>query len=184
MDTLTPQQRSERMSRIRSRETKPELLVRRSLHAAGWRFRVAGKRYPGKPDVVVPKAKTIIDIRGCFWHRHGCPPPVYEVNAGNPGDIMVRIDAAPDAIIGDSQGKDGATNGAIKDGRPIRRPIKRPIKDALLEAIKRNPGISRPNLMDALGKGRTVVTEALASLQKDGKIEHRGSRKTGGYFAR
>ena len=72
MDTLTPTQRSELMSRIRGRDTKPELLVRRSLYAAGWRFRVADKRYLGKPDVVVPKARTLIDIRGCFWHRHGC----------------------------------------------------------------------------------------------------------------
>lgn len=60
------------MSRIRARDTKPELLVRKRLHSAGWRFRVCDKRYPGHPDVVVPRARTFIEVRGCFWHRHGC----------------------------------------------------------------------------------------------------------------
>jgi len=60
------------MSRIRGRDTLPEMIVRKALHANGWRFRVCDKRFAGRPDVVVPKAKTIIDIRGCFWHRHGC----------------------------------------------------------------------------------------------------------------
>lgn len=60
------------MSRIGGRDTRPEMIVRKALHANGWRFRVCDKRFAGRPDVVVPKAKTIIDIRGCFWHRHGC----------------------------------------------------------------------------------------------------------------
>ena len=60
------------MSRIRGRDTLPEMIVRRVLHAKGWRFRVCDKRFAGRPDVVIPRAKTIIDIRGCFWHRHGC----------------------------------------------------------------------------------------------------------------
>lgn len=72
MDTVSPEQRSRIMSRIRGRDTKPEMIVRRRLFAAGWRFRVCDKRLPGKPDVVVARARTIIDIRGCFWHRHGC----------------------------------------------------------------------------------------------------------------
>ena len=60
------------MAKIRGKDTVPEILVRKRLFAFGWRFRVCDKRYPGKPDVVIPKAKTIIDVRGCFWHRHGC----------------------------------------------------------------------------------------------------------------
>ena len=60
------------MSRIRGKDTKPELLVRQRLFAAGWRFRVCDRRFMGRPDIVLPKARTIIDIRGCFWHRHGC----------------------------------------------------------------------------------------------------------------
>lgn len=72
MDRITPEQRSKLMSMIRGRDTLPEMIVRKALHAKGWRFRVCDKRFAGRPDVVIPKAKTIIDIRGCFWHRHGC----------------------------------------------------------------------------------------------------------------
>jgi DNA mismatch endonuclease (patch repair protein) len=72
MDTFSPEQRHRCMSNIRSKNTLPEILVRKRLFACGWRFRVCDKRFQGKPDIVIPKAKTIIDIRGCFWHRHGC----------------------------------------------------------------------------------------------------------------
>lgn len=70
-----------------------------------------------------------------------------------------------------------------KAGRPINRPINRPIKEALLEAIRKRPGVTRPQLMELVGKGRTAVTEALAALKDEGKIEHRGSKKAGGYHA-
>ena len=60
------------MSKIRSRDTLPEIIVRKRLFASGWRYRVCDKRFPGRPDIVVPKAKAIVDVRGCFWHRHGC----------------------------------------------------------------------------------------------------------------
>ena len=58
------------MSRIRGKDTKPEMLVRQRLFAAGWRFRVCDRRFIGRPDIVIARARTIIDIRGCFWHRH------------------------------------------------------------------------------------------------------------------
>ena len=60
------------MSRIHGRDTLPEIRVRKRLFAEGWRFRVCDRRFPGRPDIVIAKAKTIIDVRGCFWHRHGC----------------------------------------------------------------------------------------------------------------
>lgn len=60
------------MSRIRSRDTKPEIQVRRLLHAAGFRFRLHRKDLPGRPDIVLPKWKAVIDVRGCYWHAHGC----------------------------------------------------------------------------------------------------------------
>ena len=60
------------MSKIRGRDTLPEIVVRRRLFAEGWRFRVCDRRFVGRPDVVIPKARTIVDVRGCFWHRHGC----------------------------------------------------------------------------------------------------------------
>lgn len=72
-DFLTPAERSERMSRIRSRDTSPELALRKALHARGFRFRLGDKRLPGKPDIVLPRYRTAIMVHGCFWHRHpGC----------------------------------------------------------------------------------------------------------------
>lgn len=61
------------MSRIHSRDTKPEKQLRSLLHRAGYRFRMHVKKLPGKPDIVLPKYKTVIFVHGCFWHRHdGC----------------------------------------------------------------------------------------------------------------
>lgn len=72
-DTLSPRERSERMSRIRSMDTSPELALRKALHALGFRFRLHDKRLPGKPDIVLPRFRTVIHVHGCFWHRHpGC----------------------------------------------------------------------------------------------------------------
>lgn len=74
-DILTPAERSERMSRVRSKDTKPEKVVRSLLHAMGFRFRLHGKKLPGKPDIVLPKHRKAIFVHGCFWHRHGvCRP--------------------------------------------------------------------------------------------------------------
>lgn len=73
VDFLSPEQRSERMSRIPSKDTSPELALRRALHALGLRFRVHDKRLPGKPDIVLPRYRTVVLVHGCFWHRHaGC----------------------------------------------------------------------------------------------------------------
>ena len=73
MDKLTPERRSWNMSRIRSQDTKPEMVVRSFLHRNGFRFRLHVKTLPGHPDIVLPKYKTVIEVRGCFWHRHaGC----------------------------------------------------------------------------------------------------------------
>lgn len=58
------------MSRIRSKDTKPEMVVRKALFAAGFRFRLHQKSFPGKPDIVLKKYKTVIFIHGCFWHGH------------------------------------------------------------------------------------------------------------------
>lgn len=69
-DTLSKAERSFRMSLIRGRDTKPELTLRRRLHALGYRFRVNVRRLPGKPDLVFPKYRTIIFVHGCFWHGH------------------------------------------------------------------------------------------------------------------
>lgn len=73
MDIFSPQKRSWNMSRIKSKDTAPEMRVRSALHRAGYRFRLHVKDLPGKPDIVLPKYKTVIFVHGCFWHRHkGC----------------------------------------------------------------------------------------------------------------
>ena len=72
-DSLSKAKRSWNMSRVRSKDTKPELSVRSLLHRAGFRFRLHKTRLPGKPDIVLAKHKTVIFVHGCFWHRHpGC----------------------------------------------------------------------------------------------------------------
>ena len=70
MDFMTKEHRSWNMSRIRSMNTKPEMLVRSFLHKNGFRFRLHVKNLPGHPDIVLPRYKTVIEVRGCFWHRH------------------------------------------------------------------------------------------------------------------
>ena len=72
-DTISPEHRSWNMSRIRNKDTKIEVLVRKYLFSRGYRFRKNDKRYPGKPDVVLPKYHVVILVNGCFWHQHpGC----------------------------------------------------------------------------------------------------------------
>jgi len=71
-DIVSPEKRSEMMSRIRSKNTQPELRIRSALHKLGYRFRIHVVSLPGKPDVVLPRYKTVIQVRGCFWHGHSC----------------------------------------------------------------------------------------------------------------
>lgn len=74
MDTVSKAVRSRNMSRIRSRDTMPERVVRSLLHRMGYRFRLHGKGLPGRPDVVLTRYRTVILVHGCFWHRHKmCP---------------------------------------------------------------------------------------------------------------
>ncbi|MGB9128955.1 MAG: DNA mismatch endonuclease Vsr [Thiobacillus sp.] len=73
VDVVDPATRSRMMSGIRSKNTKPELLVRSYLHGRGLRFRLHVKTLPGKPDIVLPKYRAVVFVHGCFWHRHpGC----------------------------------------------------------------------------------------------------------------
>lgn len=73
VDVLTPEQRRLNMSRIRGKDTKPELMLRRGLHAQGFRFRLHRKDLPGRPDLVFPGRRAVIFVHGCFWHGHDCP---------------------------------------------------------------------------------------------------------------
>jgi DNA mismatch endonuclease, patch repair protein len=69
-DVHNKETRSYNMSRIKNKNTKPEILVRKFLFANGFRFRLNDKKLPGKPDIVLPKYKTVIFVNGCFWHGH------------------------------------------------------------------------------------------------------------------
>ena len=75
-DLLTPEQRSRNMSKIRGKNTKPELLVRKLLHAKGYRYRLhgqaGGSKLPGRPDLVFSSRRKVIFVNGCFWHFHDC----------------------------------------------------------------------------------------------------------------
>ena len=82
-DIFPPQKRSEIMSKVKSRNTKPEIWVRTFLFSLGFRFRKNDKRYTGTPDLVLPKYKTIIFIHGCFWHGHDCKKGSLPSNNGD-----------------------------------------------------------------------------------------------------
>ena len=73
MDSLSRDKRSERMSRVRGKDTGPELTVRRLVHALGYRFRLHRRDLPGTPDLVFPARRKVIVVHGCFWHRHPDP---------------------------------------------------------------------------------------------------------------
>jgi len=71
-DTLSSPERSKLMSRVRNKNTGPELAVRRALHAAGFRFRLHRRDLPGRPDIVLVRYRTAVFVHGCFWHGHAC----------------------------------------------------------------------------------------------------------------
>lgn len=72
VDTVTAAKRSEVMAKVGSKDTRPELIVRRGLHARGFRYRLHDAKLPGKPDLVFPRYKAVIFVNGCFWHGHDC----------------------------------------------------------------------------------------------------------------
>jgi DNA mismatch endonuclease (patch repair protein) len=72
MDNLTPEERSKQMSLVRSKDTKPEMRVRRLVHGLGFRYRLHRADLPGKPDLVFPSRRKVIFVHGCFWHGHKC----------------------------------------------------------------------------------------------------------------
>jgi DNA mismatch endonuclease (patch repair protein) len=70
-DNLNPERRSDNMRKIRAKNTSPEMFVRRLVHSMGFRYRLHVAALPGRPDLVFPRPKKIIEVRGCFWHQHG-----------------------------------------------------------------------------------------------------------------
>ena len=72
MDTISTEQRSALMKRIRSKDTRPEIVVRSILHRLGYRYRLHRRDLPGRPDIVLPRHRKIVLVQGCFWHGHNC----------------------------------------------------------------------------------------------------------------
>lgn len=84
MDWLTPEQRKRNMTAIRAKDTKPEMIVRKIVFSLRYRYRLHVRNLPGRPDLAFPRLRKIIDVRGCFWHRHTCKDGARtpETNAG------------------------------------------------------------------------------------------------------
>lgn len=72
MDNLSRENRSKIMASIKAKDTMPEMVIRKALHKRGFRYRLHDKGLPGKPDIVLPRYKAIVEINGCFWHGHNC----------------------------------------------------------------------------------------------------------------
>lgn len=72
VDVVNKTKRSQMMSGIQAKNTKPEIMVRKALFAQGYRYKLHDKKLPGKPDLVLPKYQTVIFVHGCFWHKHNC----------------------------------------------------------------------------------------------------------------
>ena len=72
-DTVSPEVRSRIMSRIRGKNTQPEMILRRGLHALGFRYRLHDRKLPGTPDLTFPRRRVALFVHGCFWHGHDCP---------------------------------------------------------------------------------------------------------------
>ena len=105
MDTLSPEERSKRMSLVRSQDTKPEMRVRRLAHALGYRYRLHYKSLPGRPDLVFPSRKRVIFVHGCFWHQHpGCRRAVLPAS---------RLDYWLPKLAG-NQSRDAAARAALE----------------------------------------------------------------------
>ncbi|MBI1245056.1 MAG: DNA mismatch endonuclease Vsr [Alphaproteobacteria bacterium] len=89
-DIVDRETRSRMMAAVKGKNTKPEIAVRRALHAMGFRFRLHKAGLPGRPDIVLPKHKVAIFVNGCFWHGHDCP--MYRQPANNRAFWIVKID--------------------------------------------------------------------------------------------
>lgn len=94
-DIVSPEKRSQNMSAIRSKNTKPEVYLRKLLFAQGYRYRIADKSVPGHPDIFLRKYNTAIFVNGCFWHRHpACNTHIHQRVAWNSGrkSLMIMSD--------------------------------------------------------------------------------------------
>lgn len=90
VDVVDPATRSRMMANIRAKNSRPEIFIRKGLHALGFRYRLHAKDIPGKPDIVLPKYSALILIQGCFWHAHNCH--YFKLPATNPDFWKSKLD--------------------------------------------------------------------------------------------
>jgi DNA mismatch endonuclease, patch repair protein len=134
MDVLTAEQRRLNMSRIRSKDTKPEMQMRRGLHAAGLRYRLHAPSLPGTPDIVFPRYRAVLLIHGCFWHGHNCV--LFKIPA-------TRAEFWAKKIAG-NRARDERTAEALKDAGwrvltvwecTLRGPVRRPLEAVINSCV-------------------------------------------------
>jgi DNA mismatch endonuclease (patch repair protein) len=148
-DVLTPEQRRLNMSRIRGRDTKPELVLRRGLHARGLRFRLNRRDLPGCPDLVFPRFRAVAFVHGCFWHLHDCPMFRWPAT---------RTDFWRKKIQGNKQRDQDVQDSLIREKWRVlviwecalRGPQRRPVEDVLDEVAKWIGGSERIGIIQGL----------------------------------
>ncbi len=101
------------MAAVRSRDTKPELLIRRALHASGLRYRLNVRDLPGRPDIVLPRCKAVIFVHGCFWHRHECDLFRWPTSRTEFWREKLNANAARDMTAAEALGKAGWRQAVI-----------------------------------------------------------------------
>ena len=151
-DTLSPEERSRNMAAIRSRDTKPEVYLRKLLFAKGYRYRIAAKNIPGHPDIFLRKYNTAIFVHGCFWHRHpGCkyayiPKSRIEFWQKKFDDNIRR-----DVVVSEELKKSGINQIIVWECT-----IKQMRKDSAFEALVLSEIESTINYKNILNQGGTV----------------------------
>ena len=139
MDNKSAEQRRENMSHIRSTNTKPEEIVRNHLFSKGFRYRKNDKRYPGKPDIVLPKYRTLVYVNGCFWHGHNCRNTTPKQNCEYWQQKISRNK------IHDAEITTHFLNRGWKVLRIWECELKKSNRDRLIESLQ-NAGIYSPNI--------------------------------------
>jgi DNA mismatch endonuclease (patch repair protein) len=121
------------MSRVRGKNTKPEMLIRQGLHAAGLRYRLHARRLPGTPDLIFTGPRAVVFVDGCFWHGHHCP--LFKLPATRSEFWSAKIAA--------NQTRDAASRAALRQDRwrvltvwecALRGPARRPLADVIEDA--------------------------------------------------
>lgn len=169
-DTLTPAQRSAHMRAIRGTDTVPERIVRGLLHAAGYRFRLHRRDLPGRPDIVLPRYKTVLLVHGCFWHRHpGCKANRIPATNSHWWEAKLENNTRRDRAVVDALEQLGWHVEIVWEceTRPTRRPDLSKRLAETLDARRPDAGPKQriPSL-DAIARPTGIAAESTPTLAK------------------